>query len=146
MINNYTILVLSLIILALLFACFKLYNDNLSLRGDKTTADKFKADLVTIKPGDHGIVPNFALVYNEGKPNEHHFNVTFEVSILEVTKEKLKIRVLDCITDDSVARDPKNKSGLLSILNNSWVDRKKFELIVDDTHRRDIKLDELLEK
>lgn len=146
MINNYTILILSIIILALLFACFKLYNDNLALKGDKTTTEKFNADLVSIKPGDHGIVPNIALVYNEGKSNEHSFKVTFEVSILEVTKEKLKIKVLDCVTDDSVARDPKNKPGLLSIMNNSWIDRKKFELIVDDTHRRDIKLGELLQK
>ena len=118
----------------------------MALKVGMSTAEKSKADLVGIKPGDHGILPNIALVYYEGKPNQHNFKVTFEVSILEVTKDKLKVNVLDCITDDSIAKDPKNRPGLLSIINNSWIDRKNFELIVDDTHRRDIKLGELLQK
>jgi hypothetical protein len=41
------------------------------------------------------------------------------------------------------ANDPVNKQAILSFLKNKWVDKKDLQIIIDESHKRHLKLEEL---
>ena len=102
---------------------------------------KDSEELVSIEPGDKAIVPDYGLTNTETKEN---FHVTYEVEVLEVSVDKVKVNAVDYTSTDSYARDPQNKHSIINFLQNKWVDRGDIELIIDDSIRRDRKLHQIL--
>jgi len=109
--------------------------------------EKEKLDkLVEIEPGDNAIIPNYGLQYTDdstGKEVVTSFKVTYEVEIIEVAKDKVKVTATDFTSVDSIARDPSKKQGILNFLKDKWVDKSTIELVMDAQKRRNIKLNEL---
>jgi hypothetical protein len=109
--------------------------------------EKEKLDkLVEIEPGDSAIIPNYGLQYTDdstGKEVVTSFKVTYEVEIIEVAKDKVKVTAKDFTSTDSIARDPKKKQGIIDFLQDKWVDKSSIELVMDAQKRRNIKLNEL---
>jgi hypothetical protein len=109
--------------------------------------EKEKLDkLVEIEPGDSAIIPNYGLQYTDdssGKEVVTSFKVTYEVEILEVAKDKVKVTAKDFTSVDSIARDASKKQGILNFLKDKWVDKNTIELVMDAQKRRNIKLNEL---
>ena len=101
---------------------------------------KQQEELISIEPGDRAIVPNFGLCYKD----QDNFHVTYEVEIVEVSVDKVKVKSIDFASTDTIAKDPKRKQGILDFVDGEWLSKKDIELVVDDQMRRDKKLNQIL--
>lgn len=114
---------------------------------EKLDKERQKLDnLICIEPGDNCIIPDYGLEHTDdssGNIVKTSFKVTYEVEVIEVTKDKLKVKAINFTTTDSFAKNPKHKSGIINFLQDKWVDRSSVELVMDTRKRRNIKLDEL---
>jgi len=142
------LLVLSLSVLVSLIFIGKLYSKNLDLQKElskmKSEVEKVnqaQEELVSIDVGDKAILPNYGLQHTDTK---EEFQVTYEVEIVEVSTEKVKVKAIDFTSSDKFARDPSHKQAIIQFLQNKWVNKKEIELIVDDSMRRDRKLKQIL--
>jgi hypothetical protein len=143
-----TLIVLSFAVLISLIFIGKLYSKNVNLQKEmanmKLTVDKVnqaQEELISIDAGDKAILPNYGLQHTETKED---FYVTYEVEIVEVSTEKVKVKAIDFTSSDKFARDPKHKQAIIQFLQNKWVNKKEIELIIDDSMRRDRKLQQIL--
>lgn len=113
----------------------ELNNENLKLK-------RQLIDLRTIKPGSKGLLTEYGLTYTETKEN---FKVNYEVEVIEVTADKVKVQAFDFTSNDKVAKDPANRNGIIDFMKNRWIDKKEFKLMFDDSMRRQDKIDLLLD-
>ena len=148
-------MILSFSVLLSLIFIGKLYSKNLDLQKELSKmksevewskkeverANKAQEELVSIDPGDKAIIPNYGLQHTETKED---FQVTYEVEIVEVSIEKVKVKAIDFTSSDKFARDPNHKQAIIQFLQNKWVNKKDIELIVDDSMRREAKLNQIL--
>lgn len=115
---------------------------------DKDKAESFKKNLISIEPGHRVIYPDYGLTWTDQDKDGNDlppesFKVTYELEVLEVTENKLKIKAVDITSEDKIGRDPAKKSGIINFMKNKWVDKNKVQLIVDDSVKRDLKLKQL---
>ncbi len=114
---------------------------------EKLDKERQKLDnLISIEPGDTCIIPDYGLEHTDdysGNIVKTSFKVTYEVEVVEVTKEKLKVNAISFTSNDSITRDPQKRNGIIKFLQDTWVDRSSVELVMDTRKRRNIKLDEL---
>jgi len=142
------VLVLSITILVSLIFIGVLYSKNINLQKElskmKSEVEKVnqaQEELVSIDTGDRAILPDYGLQHTDTKES---FSVTYEIEILEVSIDKVKVKAIDFTSTDKFAKDPKNKSAIINFLQDKWVNKKDIELIVDDSMRRDRKLKQIL--
>jgi hypothetical protein len=142
------IVVLSFAVLVSLVFIGILYFKNIKLQKEmanmKLTVDKVnqsQKELVSIDTGDRAIIPDYGLQHTDTKEN---FSVTYEVEVLEVSMDKVKVKAINFTSTDKFAKDPKNKSSIINFLQNKWISKKEIELIIDDSMRRDRKLQQIL--
>lgn len=119
----------------------ELRKENIKLNELVTKTKKDKEDIISIEIGDRAIFPKFELEWTDDKIK---FEVTYEVEILEVSIDQVKVKGIDYTTDDKKASDPNYKKGVLSHVENKWIPKSKINLIVDNSMRRDAKLQEIL--
>jgi hypothetical protein len=143
-----SLIVLSFTVLISLIFIGKLYLKNTNLQEEisnmKLEVEKTKKsqeELVSIDPGDRAILPDYGL--KQVSTNES-FEVTYEVEVLEVSMDKVKVKAINYTSTDMFAKDPKNKSSIINFLQDKWVKKKDIELIIDDSMRRDRKLQQIL--
>lgn len=139
-------LLLSIIFLGVLFVKNVKLQNNLSEALIEIEKKKINLDkLIEIEPGDTGIIPNYRLTNTDETrtPAKINFGVTYEVEIIEVSKDKLKVRATDYTSTDKFPRDPSNKKGIIDFLKDKWVDKESVEIVMDTKKRRSIKLAEL---
>lgn len=142
-----TLFILSLsTLLSLIFIGF-LFNKNIKLQIEisemKFAVEKVtkeQEELVSIDIGDKAIIPNYGLTYKD----EDSFKVTYEVEILEVSEDKVKVKSIDYTTTDKIAKDPQIKPSILAFIDGKWIEKSTIELIVDEQMRRDRKLKQIL--
>ena len=153
--NESIILTFCISILLLIILNIKQFNVNSKLKEDLIESNKKVKDkerevesrgsIFQIEPGDKAIIPNYGLQYGSDDDNTKvSFKVTFEVDILEVSLEKVKVKATDFTSTDKIAKDPKNRTGIIDFMNEKWVNRSSIELIVDNSKRRSDKLNQLL--
>jgi hypothetical protein len=142
------LIVLTFAVLISLIFIGKLYSKNTNLQKELSNmklevekAKKSQEELVSIDPGDRAILPDYGL--KQVDTNES-FEVTYEVEIVEVSMDKVKVKAVGFTSNDRFAKDPKNKSSIINFLQDKWVKKKDIELIVDDSMRRDRKLQQIL--
>jgi hypothetical protein len=142
------LIVLAFAVLISLIFIGKLYSKNTNLQKELSNmklevekAKKSQEELVSIDPGDRAILPDYGL--KQVDTNES-FSVTYEVEIVEVSMDKVKVKAVGFTSNDRFAKDPKNKSSIINFLQDKWVKKKDIELIVDDSMRRDRKLQQIL--
>jgi hypothetical protein len=142
------ILVLSFSVLGLAILSIKLFNkvlslteENVVLKSEKEKSESQTSEIISIDPGDKAIIPNYGLTHTDTKEN---FSVTYEVEILEVSLDKVKVVATDFTSNDSFARNPKHRSAIIGFMKNKWISKKDIELIVDEAMRRDVKLNKIL--
>jgi hypothetical protein len=92
-------------------------------------------------PGRKGILHNFGLTRSSTKTD---FKVTYEVEILEVSENKVKVSAYDFTSTDSFALDPSNHSMIVGFFKNQWVSKDEVELLVDKSDVRDSKIEQIL--
>ena len=142
------IITLSISLLVLSFLSSKLYTTNAMLKERlsdlEKSVDKVKKEseqIFSIDTGDKAIIPNYGLTHTDTKES---FKVTYEVVITEVSLDKVKVDAQDFTSTDSFARDLKHKKAILDFMKGKWIDKKDIELVVDDSMRREAKLNQIL--
>lgn len=141
------------LVICLLFSLILLhifYSKNESLKKElneikvkNNEMEKFNDELMLIEPGDRVIYPDYGLCYNPKTDEEESFKVTYELEVLEVSQNKVKVKALDFTSTDSIARDQTKKQGIINFMQDKWVSKKDIQLVVDDSIKRDIKLRKL---
>jgi len=146
--TNIIMLVLAVISLVSIIFSIVLFNKVIELNKDLTKAkldlNKTMEDaqeLVEIEAGDNAIVPNYGLMTKGDNPVK--FEVTYEVEILEVSVDSVKVKAFDYRSHDSYAKDPANKQSILNFMTGSWIKRNDVEILMDEKKRRSIKLNQL---
>jgi hypothetical protein len=106
---------------------------------------KKEEDIFDIMPGDTGIIKNYGIVNTKQNrdPVEINYKVTYEVTILEVSKDSVKVTATDFSSFDLFARDSSNRPGIMNFMKEKWIDKSKVEIVVDQKKIRDRKLSEL---
>jgi len=140
----------SLTLISIVFAMIlftKVIELNKELDKAKLDLNKTKEDaqeLVEIEPGDNAIVPGYGLS-TKGSDDEKPipFTVTYEVEILEVSVDSVKVKAIDYRSHDSYAKDPANKQAILNFMTGSWLKRHEVEILMDEKKKRSIKLNQL---
>jgi hypothetical protein len=149
--TNIIILVLAgITLISIVFAMIlftKVIELNKELDNAKQDLSKTKEDaqeLVEIEPGDNAIVPGYGLS-TKGSDDEKSisFTVTYEVEILEVSVDSVKVKAIDYRSHDSYAKDPANKQAILNFMTGSWLKRHEVEILMDEKKKRSIKLNQL---
>lgn len=148
----FVLIVLSISLLISILFIISLYDKCDTIRKEldnvrsSVVKEKQKLDnLVSIEPGDTCIIPDYRLTNTDEtrNPIQINFGVTYEAEILEVSKDKIKVRAVNYTSNDKFPRDPKNRKGIIEFLQDKWVDKSSVELVMDTRKRRNIKLDEL---
>lgn len=115
--------------------------DSLKLEIDKLKDDVRKVEQSTqIEPGDKALVPDYGLTC---KTDNQNFVVDYEVEILEVSVDQVKVKAIGYTSHDSFAKDPQNKQSIINFLQSAWLPKSDIQLIVDDQMRREKKLNQL---
>lgn len=136
------------VIIKLSFSNQKLISDNKSIRDEVNSLKeqlskirRYKEEITSIDPGDKAIIPNYGLMNTTTNEN---FHVTYEVEIIEVSIDKVKVKAIDFTSTDKQGKDPANRRGILDFMQNKWISKKDIELVVNNSMRRDAKLKEIL--
>ena len=113
--------------------------NNAKLDLNKTIADS--QELIEIEAGDSAIVTNYGLATKGDNPVS--FTVTYEVEILEVSVDSVKVKAIDYKSQDSYAKDPANKKAIIGFLQDTWLKKHEVEMVMDNKKRRSLKLKQL---
>ena len=145
------ILLLSLTPLALLVVIVFLFIDmkrmklQISELNEKVKSEKnSKKNLVKFYIGAKALLNDYGLTHtstlNDKKTN---ISIDYEVEIVDVSENQIKVRAIDFKGNDSFSRDPKMRQAILGFLQDTWIDKSFAELVLDESHNRQIKLEEL---
>ena len=93
-----------------------------------------------IEPGDSAILPEFGLT---SKDDNQSFTVDYEVDIVEVSEDRVKVRATGYTSHDSYAKDPANKQSIIAFMQDHWVKKREIEIVMDDKKKRSIKLNQI---
>jgi hypothetical protein len=109
------------------------------LESKKKENDKLalEAELVNLI-GCRATLPQ-SLTYND----KDSFSVVYEVEIVDISKDKAKIKVLDFSSTDKIANESAKRSGIINFMNNKWVNRRDMSIIIDTATIRNNKLKQL---
>ena len=107
----------------------------------KSKLEKAKEESETpIEPGDSAILPEFGLT---SKDDNQSFTVDYEVDIVEVSEDRVKVRATGYTSHDSYAKDPANRQSIIAFMQDHWVKKSEIELVMDEKKRRSIKLNQI---
>jgi len=116
-----------------------------SLQQENSNLKEKVSGFRTFIPGRKGLIYNFGLEQSATKTSSKtSFKVTYEVEIIEVSENKVKVSAYDFTSTDSFARDPKNKSNIIGFYQNQWVSKEVVELFIDKSDIRDSKIEQIL--
>jgi hypothetical protein len=138
-----SVLILCILLITSFVFVIKLYSEVSSLRNKnnklKENVEKVE-DLTSVKIGDKALLPDYGLTYTT---NNLDFKVDYEVEILEVSVDQVKVKAISFTSHDNFAKDPANKQAIIDFIKNTWVVKNKVQLIVNDQMRREKKLEQL---
>ena len=117
----------------------KLKSNVASLESRKFEADKLalETELANLI-GCRATLPQ-SLTYAD----KDNFSVVYEVEIIDVSKDKAKVKVLDFSSTDRIGNDSAKRSGIIQFMNNKWVNRRDMSIIIDTAAIRNNKLKQL---
>jgi len=115
-----------------------LLKENKNLWNQLESLKKTKTNLLTVNQGDKVICKQSL----SKKKDNHTFEVLFECNVIEATEKKLKINAFDFTSSDDWAN--KEKQSVINYFQDKWVDRSECDIIMDQQHIRDTKLNDLL--
>jgi len=115
--------------------------DEANIEHLKSKLEKAKEESETpIEPGDSAILPEFGLT---SKTDSQSFTVDYEVDIVEVSEDRVKVRATGYTSHDSYAKDPANRQSIIAFMQDHWVKKSEIELVMDEKKRRSIKLNQI---
>ena len=134
-----------LVVIVFLFVDMKRMKLQISELNEKVKSEKnSKKNLVKFYIGAKALLNDYGLTHtstlNDKKTN---ISIDYEVEIVDVSENQIKVRAIDFKGNDSFSRDPKMRQAILGFLQDTWIDKSFAELVLDESHNRQIKLEEL---
>jgi len=145
------ILLLSLTPIALLFIIgyliLKLKDLTLKIDDLNGQLDKQKEkqkSFLKFYVGSKALLNDFGLEHTDSTTGKKtSFTVDYEVEIVDISETQIKVRAVNFNGNDSWSRDPQHKQGIIAFMQDKWVSKKDAQLIMDEAHNRQVKLEEL---
>jgi len=144
------IIIISLTPIALLviigFLFFKIKDLKLQLKesNDKFNKQKEKEkSFLKFYIGAKALLNDFQLTHTPSSGKKTEFSVDYEVEVVDISETEIKVKAINFVGNDSFSRDPQNKGGIISFMQDKWISKKDAQLIMDESHNRQVKLEEL---
>jgi hypothetical protein len=94
--------------------------------------------------GSKALLNDFGLEHTDSTTNKKtSFTVDYEVEIVDISETQIKVRAVNFNGNDAWSRDPQHKQGIIAFMQDKWVSKKDAQLIMDEAHNRQVKLEEL---
>jgi hypothetical protein len=133
-----------LIVIGFLFIKIKDLKSQLKESSDKINKQKQKEkSFLKFYIGSKALLNDYQLVHTPSTGKKAEFSVDFEVEVVDISETEIKVNAIDFVGNDKFSRDPQNKSGIIAFMQNRWVSKKEAQLIMDESHNRQVKLEEL---
>ena len=109
----------------------------------KSRNQKKKLDeRIMFVPGSKVLIPGYELVADK----KDSFSVDYECDVIEISDTKIKVSAYDFSSSESIGKNPAMRNSIIGFMQNTWIDKDKVELIMDESDIRDEKLNKLLQK
>ena len=132
-----------ILLVVIFFMYSKINNYKKEVKELKNNLGKQKnreATLLKFYPGSKGLLNDFSLSHSPSKTN---FSVDYEVEVIDVSETQVKVNAIDYQSNDKFAKDQKNRQRIIDFLQGHWVDKSMVQIIIDESHKRHLKLEEL---
>jgi hypothetical protein len=94
--------------------------------------------------GSKALLNDFGLEHTDSSSGKKtSFTVDYEVEIVDISETQIKVRAVNFNGNDAWSRDPQHKQGIIAFMQDKWVSKKDAQLIMDEAHNRQVKLEEL---
>lgn len=134
-----------LVVIGFLFLKIKDLKSQLKESNDKLYKQKEKEkSFLKFYIGSKALLNDFGLEHTDSTTNKKtSFTVDYEVEIVDISETQIKVRAVNFNGNDAWSRDPQHKQGIIAFMQDKWVSKKDAQLIMDEAHNRQVKLEEL---
>ncbi len=102
--------------------------------------------IISNMPPGSKVLVKYQLAYGKkGESSYHSFSVVYECNIIDTSEDMIKIETIDFTSIDARANDPQSRLGILKFLNERWINKSEAQLVVDDSKRRENKINQILD-
>ena len=114
-----------------------------SLLGKEIIITEKEKSFLKFYIGAKALLNDFQLTHTPSSGKKTEFSVDYEVEVVDISETEIKVKAINFVGNDSFSRDPQNKGGIISFMQDKWVSKKDAQLIMDESHNRQVKLEEL---
>ena len=134
-----------LVVIGFLFLKIKDLKSQLKESNDKLNKQKEKEkSFLKFYIGSKALLNDFGLEHTDSTTNKKtSFTVDYEVEIVDISETQIKVRAVNFNGNDAWSRDPQHKQGIIAFMQDKWISKKDAQLIMDEAHNRQVKLEEL---
>lgn len=134
-----------LVVIGFLFLKIKDLKSQLKESNDKLYKQKEKEkSFLKFYIGSKALLNDFGLEHTDSTTNKKtSFTVDYEVEIVDISETQIKVKAVNFNGNDAWSRDPQHKQGIIAFMQDKWVSKKDAQLIMDEAHNRQVKLEEL---
>lgn len=140
------LIVMSLTPVILLFIIYgmfinikKLTSEVSELKNKISQQNQKQKSLLKFYIGSKALLNDYSLIADK----KTEFTVDYEVEVVDISETEIKVRALNFVGNHDYSRDPKNKSHIIGYMQDKWISKNKAQLIMDESHNRQAKLEEL---
>lgn len=137
--------ILLLILLGIMYSKIKSQSTVIAdLRIKLSQRDQKEKELMKFYTGSKVLLNNYQLTHTDSKTGKKtSFSVDYEVEIVDISEEQLKVKALSFSSNDAWPKDPNNKQGIINFMQDKWISKKDAQLILDESYNRQVKLEQL---
>lgn len=134
-----------LVVIGFLFLKIKDLKSQLKESNDKLYKQKEKEkSFLKFYIGSKALLNDFGLEHTDSTTNKKtSFTVDYEVEIVDISETQIKVKAVNFNGNDAWSRDPQHKQGIIAFMQDKWISKKDAQLIMDEAHNRQVKLEEL---
>lgn len=134
-----------LVVIGFLFLKIKDLKSQLKESNDKLNKQREKEkSFLKFYIGSKALLNDFGLEHTDSTTNKKtSFTVDYEVEIVDISETQIKVKAVNFNGNDAWSRDPQHKQGIIAFMQDKWISKKDAQLIMDEAHNRQVKLEEL---
>ena len=134
-----TPVILLFIIYGMFINIKKLTSEVSELKNKISEQNQKQKSLLKFYIGSKALLNDYSLIADK----KTEFTVDYEVEVVDISETEIKVRALNFVGNHDYSRDQKNKSHIIGYMQDKWISKNKAQLIMDESHNRQVKLEEL---
>lgn len=133
-----------MVVISFLFTKIKDLKSKISeLENELSKKSEEQKEFVKFYIGSKVLVNDFSLSHTDPSGKKTSFTVDYEAEVIDISETEVKLNAISFIGNDSFSRDPQNKIGINQFMQNRWISKELVQLILDESHNRQVKLNKL---